>query len=174
MSTTTLPPYRTGDNLTGLQDLARDHIRPGMAVLEIGAFVGASTNVFLDAGARVLSIDPWDEQMPGYQVDGDIYEAWHRNTGGRAGGWRMTGAEFFKLCPDQVFDFAYIDAIHTYKAVRDDIDGCLQMLKPGGILAGHDYDRTHFPGVARAVDERARALGLRVKTYRDTSWILQL
>ena len=43
--------------------------------LEIGAFVGDSTNVFLDAGASVLSVDPWNEQMPGYEVKGELLEA---------------------------------------------------------------------------------------------------
>ena len=165
-------PYRTGSNLTGLQQFASDHIRPGMTILEIGAFVGDSTNVFLDAGASVLSVDPWNEQMPGYHVNGSIFDAWLANTRGGASWHKGTGADFFAVdhCPR--FDLAYIDAVHTYEAVCDDIAGCLKLLKPNGKLSGHDYCPRHFPGVMQAVNEWADKLGRTVKTYPDTSWII--
>ena len=165
-------PYRTGQNLSGLQQFARDHLRPGMRVLEIGAFVGDSTNVFLDAGASVLSVDPWNEQMPGYEVKGDIFDAWLTNTRGRAVAFRGTGAEFYDTHSYPEYDLAYIDAVHTYEAVRDDITGCLPRLKPSGKLAGHDYCPRHFSGVVRAVNAWAEKLGKTVKTYPDASWII--
>ena len=165
-------PYRTGQNLSGLQQFARDHLRPGMRVLEIGAFVGDSTNVFLDAGASVLSVDPWNEQMPGYQVEGGIFEAWLENTRGRADWFKGTGAEFYDAHSYPEYDLAYIDAVHTFDAVQDDIIGCLSRLRTGGKLAGHDYCPRHFPGVVHAVNEWAARLRKTVKTYPDTSWII--
>lgn len=49
-------------------------------------------------------------------------------------------------------DFVFIDAAHSYPAVRDDIERWEPKVKPGGWFGGHDYHSSH-PGVVRAVDE---------------------
>ena len=51
------------------------------------------------------------------------------------------------------FDMAYLDAGHTYKEVKDDIEAWLPLVEKHGIIAGHDYDDPQFPGVKEAVDE---------------------
>lgn len=50
-------------------------------------------------------------------------------------------------------DFAFIDGCHIYEAVREDIRECLRLVRPGGILSGHDYLHRGHPGVKQAVDE---------------------
>ena len=50
-------------------------------------------------------------------------------------------------------DFVFIDAEHTYEGVRDDIIAWSPKVRPGGIIAGHDYTPERFPGVVAAVDE---------------------
>jgi predicted O-methyltransferase YrrM len=47
-------------------------------------------------------------------------------------------------------DIIFIDADHSYPAVKQDIINYRPKLKPGGILSGHDID---FPGVNQAVNE---------------------
>ena len=47
-------------------------------------------------------------------------------------------------------DFVYVDAEHTYEAVSEDLAAWWPLVRPGGTLAGHDYD---LPAVRRAVDE---------------------
>jgi hypothetical protein len=47
---------------------------------------------------------------------------------------------------DEEFDFIYIDADHSYAAVRNDIDGAVPKLKPGGLLAFNDFARIVRPG----------------------------
>lgn len=58
---------------------------------------------------------------------------------------------------DGSLDFAFIDADHTYDAVRADIGAWWPKIRVGGILAGHDYggrkNRLGFWGVSRAVNE---------------------
>ena len=51
---------------------------------------------------------------------------------------------------DEVCDFVYIDADHSYEAVKADIEAWLPKVKVGGVLAGDD--RT-AEGVAQALDE---------------------
>ena len=52
--------------------------------------------------------------------------------------------------PDASVDFVFIDADHAYRAVCADIELYRPKLRPGGMLAGHDYGK---PGVRRAVVE---------------------
>lgn len=52
---------------------------------------------------------------------------------------------------DQSIDFVFIDADHIYEHVRKDVLAWLPKVKPGGIIAGHDYNPPHE--VKRAVDE---------------------
>lgn len=49
-----------------------------------------------------------------------------------------TCAEHYAALGEQ-FDFIYVDARHDYKGVLQDLNDWWPLLKPGGILAGHDY-----------------------------------
>jgi SAM-dependent methyltransferase len=49
-------------------------------------------------------------------------------------------------------DFVFVDAAHSYEAVKGDIRDWRAKVKPGGWFGGHDYHFSH-PGVIRAVDE---------------------
>ena len=60
--------------------------------------------------------------------------------------------EIFKNS-DEKFDFIYIDGNHTYEFVKRDIINALGLIKPGGILGGHDYKFKGSPGVIRALLE---------------------
>ena len=74
---------------------------------------------------------------------------------------RDLSTEAAKQFPDGHFDYVYLDADHTYEAVRDDIKAWFPKVKQYGILAGHDYIRVNgFPGVNRAVDEYVRQYSL--------------
>ncbi len=69
---------------------------------------------------------------------------------------RMTSQDAVHLYDDASLDFVFIDASHEYEDVKNDIKAWIKKVKPGGILAGHDYylgDQNYFPGVKQAVDE---------------------
>ena len=72
-----------------------------------------------------------------------------------------------------VADVVYIDANHSYQAVRDDIAVWYPRITPGGALCGHDYFKEkHWPGVKRAVDEFIAREHLVLTTYADSSWMV--
>jgi predicted O-methyltransferase YrrM len=52
--------------------------------------------------------------------------------------------------PDNFVDIIFIDADHSYEAVKKDIIKFTPKLKSGGLLTGHDID---YPGVNQAVNE---------------------
>jgi hypothetical protein len=66
---------------------------------------------------------------------------------------KQTTTDFLKSSDNQDIDFVYIDAEHSYKMVKSDLEESYRRVKPGGIIAGHDYCRNQFPGVCIAVDE---------------------
>lgn len=67
--------------------------------------------------------------------------------------------EVLPTFPDHSFDWVYLDANHTYEGVKQDLELILPKMKPGGIIAGHDYDDTTVwanrirCGVVQAVTE---------------------
>lgn len=75
----------------------------------------------------------------------------------------MTTQQAAPLVPDGWADFVFIDAGHSYEAVKADIAAWLPKVKPGGWFGGHDYHKNH-PGVIRAVDE---AFGKKGVEYFD-------
>jgi predicted O-methyltransferase YrrM len=50
-------------------------------------------------------------------------------------------------------DLIYIDASHSYSAVRNDTEKALRMLAPNGVIIWDDY---HYPGVWRYLNELDR------------------
>jgi len=61
----------------------------------------------------------------------------------------------------------FLDACHEYSAVKTDIAAWLPKVKPGGILAGHDYNPGPWPGVVRAVQESFKQFEI----ARPYSWV---
>jgi hypothetical protein len=148
--------------------------------VEIGVKRGRYSEYVLKRwrGRRLISVDPWQEADPEEYVDHanvgqDLHERFFRETqqrlapfGSRSEIWRTTSVEASNRVEDRTLDFVYIDARHDYESVLEDLRAWYPKLRPGGILAGHDYVDGEFPqgifGVKSAVDEFAKELGLQV------------
>ena len=59
-------------------------------------------------------------------------------------------AEFSDWKP---LDMVYIDAAHDYENVTNDIKLWIDLIKPGGVISGHDYEQRRHPEATVAVDE---------------------
>ena len=59
--------------------------------------------------------------------------------------------EVYKQFKDHSIDFCFIDADHSYKAVKEDLVCWFPKIKKNGIIAGHDY--TPRCAVKKAVDD---------------------
>jgi cephalosporin hydroxylase len=67
---------------------------------------------------------------------------------------RATSLEAAALYEDGSLDFVFIDADHSYESVKADIAAWAPKVRPGGYLAGHDFNAaTPNGGVERAVYE---------------------
>ena len=82
---------------------------------------------------------------------------------------RMKGCEAAPQTPND-FDLVFIDADHSYEGVKENILTWLPKVRPGGLLAGHDYEANipFFEGVKRAVDE---ILGKKIMLGKDRLWL---
>lgn len=66
-----------------------------------------------------------------------------------------TSMNAVKLFDDNSIDFVFIDGNHEYEAVYEDVVEWTRKVKPGGIVAGHDYKKDDFRkyGVIEAVNK---------------------
>lgn len=152
---------------------------PGSRVCEVGAWLGRSTAflaVEAKPGTEIYVVDTWDgspdepEHMENIRGHGEpLYQRFLTNMArggvlGRLCPIRMESTRAAGLFPDGYFDLVFIDAQHSYEAVKADVLTWRPKVKAGGILAGHDYGRGH-PGVMAAVDELCPA-----RRVRGTVW----
>ena len=162
--------------------------------IEVGVKQGQFSEYLLDhwRGKLLYSVDPWREFSRDVYFDSDNVgqEAQEKNYqitserlfrfGERSKLLRMTSEEAALTIQDQQLDFAYLDARHDYGSVKQDIGLWYPKVKPGGIIAGHDYINRQIGdtiyGVKPAVDEFAAQNGLDVKvTIREPiykSWMI--
>lgn len=164
------------------------------ALLGCGVEVGVKEGKFSEAllsnwrGKHLISVDPWAEAAPDEYVDmanvqQNEHDRYYAETverlapfGDRSTIWRTFGAEAAERIPHHALDFVYLDARHDRASVLEDLGQWHDKVRPGGVLAGHDYIDGRFAegdfGVRSAVDEFFGRRGLRVGSTRaDGPWL---
>lgn len=145
---------------------------------EIGVWRGDSSNLILNMPMieKLYMIDPWakfKKSLSSQPVFDHIYEQVKKRVepyGERATIIRCLSIQAASMVPKDL-DFVFIDASHDYESVRDDIKAWRNHIRPGGILAGDDYDLTpnrNDMEVHIAVDE---AFGDKVKFLSSVGYI---
>lgn len=130
-------------------------------VLEIGAFKGRSTICMAQTAREVTVVDPFDARntpKPGSTLREFSENICRYGVEKKINTLVRLSGSFRTVCR---FDLVFVDGDHEYEAVKKDIEWSIAHLKPGGLLAFHDYrsnteyEGTH-DGVDRAVDEFVR------------------
>lgn len=135
---------------------------------EIGVLYGDTSAYLLQefSGLSLISIDPYLE----YQEEGSDrsqatmseYEAIARQKLQAFGNRSILIKDFSENAVHQVrdndLDFVFIDALHTYEAVKQDLKAWYPKVRSGGLVAGHDY---RWGGVGQAVNEFAASVGVK-------------
>ncbi len=144
-------------------------------LVEVGVYKGAlSAQMLSVAGVQsLLLVDPWNAEFVDFLHEGkpyrctmgdkvppsqskldsiysDLVDTYIDNPKVKI--LRATSVEAARKVSAHSVDFVFIDAIHLYEDVKQDIELWTPKIREGGMIAGDDYlDR--FPGVKRAVDE---------------------
>ena len=152
--------WMTEDELSYLASVASK----SSIVAEVGSWMGRSTCALAAniGSGSVYAVDTWkgsQEHSPmlADKPEGWLFSEFSRNTAGLPIlpiPLPSLDAAFFLLAKTTIrFDAIFIDANHSYEAVKADILAWMPLLKENGILCGHDFDRTYWPGIVRAVEE---------------------
>lgn len=152
---------------------------------EVGVWRGNLSEQIL-AGRPLLTlhlVDPWTAASQGRNLTGRCHpskakakvEGICTRFGGRGVIHQGFSVDVAAKLPDHSLDFVYIDAKHSYEAVRQDIRAWRNKVKSGGWIGGHDYGPgpdgiERFPGVRQAVTE---AFG-EVELGEDFCWFVEV
>src|SRR5712692_3347291 len=150
------------------------HYFKPQVLLEVGTYRGCTTRILHDnapAGAEIYTIDlPRGIEATAVAHSSDARLINTRDVGvafaGLAGDGRCRIRQIFGSTLDartweglpRRFDFVFIDASHTYEAVRNDTRRVLERCGPGSVIVWHDYgeDVTVERGVGRFIRELMR------------------
>ena len=164
--------------------------------VEVGVGRGGFTATILGKwhGKRLHGVDPWSEMSEdGKYVDiANVPQAQHEQNyqetqrrlhpfGDRCAIHRQTSRQAAAGFRDRSLDFVYLDARHYREALLEDLELWAPKIRPGGILAGHDYLDGTLPSgrfeVKTTVDQWAAARRLTVCCSGENvwrSWFIQI
>ena len=129
---------------------------------EVGVFEGAYSNsILLRTGVDSLfCVDPFDgrgmKDVHRGKIDADdifpICDARLRKFGNRVEYAKITSEQAADTFLDGDLDFVYIDAKHTKRAIKRDLELWYPKVREGGMIAGHDYKNRGSKLVKQVVD----------------------
>jgi len=140
--------------------------------VEIGVFRGEYSAKLMHyiPGLKLYAIDPWTA-YPGYSIDSkrvaEAYDLAVANTSHYSGCTliRDYSENAVKGFTNNSLDFVYVDGNHSFENTVWDIAQWSRKVRPGGIVAGHDFDdwwsvsrHWYEMNVAEAVTSWTRAM----------------
>ena len=150
------------NKLFGLNDLCKKYVTKSTNILELGCHNCVSTRLFCHYSDNVTAVDNY--QSP--YVNSTIKEHIGFNF------VKSKFQDFFNKC-DKRFDLIYIDGDHKYNSVKNDIISSLKIIKPGGILSGHDYYTSTNSDVPRVIEEILYKYD-KPEVFSDSSWLVHI
>ena len=148
-----------GDDIKAYRMLA-ENIKDGGTICELGSWQGRSlcsiADIIKRKGLRVIAVDTFEGtvnegDMHSFAKDHDLCDIFASNLerfGIKAEIYKMTTNEASQMV-DEPIDLLFIDADHSYEAVKQDIENWKS--KVTTYIAGHDFNT--WEGVTKAVKE---------------------
>lgn len=148
-------------------------------IIEIGTAYASNAHYMLSNTNidHLITIDPYlyYPAMPGFTCQEEydtlrdfaiqkLMDYWHK-------------VEFMHFTSKKAFiilkpaDLIFLDGSHEYADVLWECENYSKLVKPGGVLSGHDYNI--FEGVNKAVDEFALKAGKEVKQLGGNIWYME-
>jgi len=139
-----------------------EHFNLRGEVVEVGVAEGNNSQLMAswDCVTKLWMVDNW-ATIEGQKGDGSHNQDWHdwnyseamrKTTGMNVEAIISMSVNAATKFDDNSLIMVYLDADHSYEAVRADLAAWFPKVKTGGIIAGHDYLAEEY-GVRKAVDE---------------------
>ena len=150
------------------------HAAQSSKIIEVGCWMGRSTRALADATAgTVWCVDSWTGTQ-GSQIaktkrgtliatnqmlKPGIFAAFVANLSDHISTGHVQVLPARSMFSVQIlrclapFDVVFLDGDHAYASIAREITDFRPLVRPGGILAGHDYGNPRWVQVTRAVDE---------------------
>ncbi|HVZ60627.1 MAG TPA: class I SAM-dependent methyltransferase [Terriglobales bacterium] len=160
-------------------------------VAEVGVFAGDLSRRLLARrnDLELVMVDSWSGRPEnGYAKSGDFHANLNQKVqdeyfeltqkvtafaGPRAKIIRADSKTAISDIPDNSLDLVFIDADHSYEGCLGDIQAYWPKVRPGGWIAGHDYDNDEWQFgamVRQAVNEFATAKKLELELGENYTW----
>lgn len=164
--------WMSGEELNWIAERAmHSHV-----IAEFGCYKGRSTRALADNTKGIIyAVDPWI----GNAISDDGRKVLFSCDVFREFQYNLRDHLSLKVFPHREYsvnfepvlkpDFVFIDGDHRYPAIMNDIEHSLKIAGRKAIIAGHDYGRSDWPGVKKAVDEKFGELA----TIMDTIWFVE-
>ena len=142
------PLYRSQIAAYGLVPVINS-LGPNITGIEIGVCTGINSYMLLECCSNVSTLvgvdhyaayKDWDREIFQHEQD-HSYAILLNNMavmGPRFKHIKSSSSDAANEFKDDSYDFVFIDADHSMKAVLEDLDNYWSKIKPNGIIAGHD------------------------------------
>jgi len=153
--------------------------------VEVGVQAGEFSRIIRSTwkGKYLHLVDRWKSD-PGYKDIANITDEQHKklysqvvNTFLNDSGvfiYKMDSCLAAQQFRDEYFDWIYIDADHSYKGCKSDLNLWYSKIKPGGVFAGHDFIDGNLTagefGVQSAVEEFIKDKNVELHITNDDMW----
>lgn len=124
-----------------------EHLPPNGIVAEIGVDHGDFSEEILKITkpARLHLIDIWNSDRYPRELMELINKKFEKEIGQQQVEINLgLSVDVGQRFPDHYFDWVYIDTAHTYEVTRDELEVYSRKVKPGGLIAGHDFVRGNW------------------------------
>jgi len=171
-------PFDKENNLFGLYDFIKHHDTKDKVIVEIGCYLGISTELFAMFCKEITSIDLWgmDESYDGGENPKEFWPIVERLANERLS--KYSNAKLVKnsgFLASQTFesesiDLLYLDGNHSFESVVNDAKLWHEKIKVGGVLSGHDYNISTVQKAVNYILDTMEYSDLNI--FGDTSWSL--
>ena len=68
-------------------------------------------------------------------------------------------------------DFVFLDGVHDYSTVKNDLNSCIDVINSNGTILCDDYNLSYAPGVKKAIDEYVKINKFKYEIFLDGRFI---
>ncbi|MCB8999471.1 MAG: class I SAM-dependent methyltransferase [Bacteroidales bacterium] len=121
-------------------------------VAELGVDKGEFSKLIFDitSPSKLHLVDYWGDERYNQEIKKQVEEKFTKEISENKIEINLgLSTEVVQVFKDEYFDWIYIDTDHTYKGTKKELELYSKKIKPGGIIAGHDFIKGNWKSMFR-------------------------